>query len=217
MPSSQHQPATAASRKHNPEKARKEILDAAVAEFSEHGLSGARVDAIAERSGLSKRMIYYYFGSKEQLYLAVLEQLYSDIRTTESGLHLDELPPQEALRRLVEFTFEHHDSKVDFIRLVSIENIHHAVHLAESEVIRSMNTSIVAGIEDILARGVASGVFRPGIDARDIHMLFSSFCFFRVSNRHTFSTIHQVDFTDPETRARHKEMICEAVLRYCSV
>ena len=201
-------------RKNNPEKTRQDILDAAVAEFSAHGLSGARVDAIAERTNVSKRMIYYYFNSKEQLYLAVLEKLYGDIRTTEAALKLDELDPEAAIRRLVEFTFEHHDSNVDFIRLVSIENIHHGAHLAESQVIRSMNRSILAEIAAILQRGVAAGVFRPGIEPQDLHLMISSFCFFRVSNRHTFATIHQVDFTDPTTRARHKEMICEAVLRY---
>ena len=201
-------------RKNNPEKTRQDILDAAIAEFAEHGLSGARVDAIAERTHVSKRMIYYYFGSKEQLYLAVLEKLYGDIRTTEAALRLDELDPETAIRRMVEFTFEHHEGNDDFIRLVSIENIHHGVHLAESQVIRSMNRSILAEITRILERGVAAGIFRPGIDARDLHLLISSFCFFRVSNRYTFATIHQVDFTDPETRARHKAMICEAVLRY---
>ena len=201
-------------RKNNPERTRQDILDAAIAEFAEHGLSGARVDAIAERTHVSKRMIYYYFGSKEQLYLAVLEKLYGDIRTTEAALRLDELDPETAIRRMVEFTFEHHEGNDDFIRLVSIENIHHGVHLAESQVIRSMNRSILAEITRILERGVAAGIFRPGIDARDLHLLISSFCFFRVSNRYTFATIHQVDFTDPETRARHKEMICEAVLRY---
>ncbi|MNE38754.1 HTH-type transcriptional repressor NicS [compost metagenome] len=201
-------------RKNNPEKTRQDILLAAVAEFAEHGLSGARVDAIAERTNVSKRMIYYYFTSKEQLYLAVLEKLYGDIRATEAALKLDQLDPEAALRRMVEFTFEHHDSNVDFIRLVSIENIHNAAHLAQSQVIRSLNKSILAEVASILDRGVAAGIFRPGIEPRDLHLLISSFCFFRVSNRHTFSTIHQVDFSEPETRARHKEMICEAVIRY---
>ncbi|WP_455230850.1 hypothetical protein [Geopseudomonas aromaticivorans] len=112
------------------------------------------------------------------------------------------------------FTFEHHDSNVDFIRLVSIENIHHGVHLAQSQVIRSLNKSILAELAKILDRGVAAGIFRPGLEPRDLHLLISSFCFFRVSNRHTFATIHQVDFSEPVTRARHKEMICEVVIRY---
>ena len=158
-----------------------------------------------------KRMIYYYFTCKEQLYLAVLEKLYGDIRATEAAL---KLAPEAAIRCLVEFTFEHHDSNVDFIRLVSIESIHHGVRLAQSQVIRSLNKSILAELAKILDRGVAAGIFRPGIEPRDLHLLISSFCFFRVSNRHTFSTIHQVDFSEPETRARHKEMICEAVLMY---
>ncbi len=132
-----------------------------------------------------KQMIYYYFTSKEQLYLAVLEKLYGDIRATEAALKLDQLDPEAAIRCRVEFTFEHHHSNVDFIRLVSIENIHHGVHLAESQVIRSLNKSILAEVAKILDRGVAAGIFRPGIEPRDLHLLISSFCFFRVSNRHT--------------------------------
>ncbi|TBW08291.1 TetR/AcrR family transcriptional regulator [Azotobacter chroococcum subsp. isscasi] len=201
-------------RKNNPEKTRQDILLAAIHEFAEQGLSGARVDAIAERTSTSKRMIYYYFGSKEQLYLAVLEKLYGDIRATEATLRLDELAPQAAIRRLVEFTFDHHDANVDFIRVASIENIHHGEHIAQSQLIRSMSKSIVTEIAAILARGVDAGVFRAGIDPLDLHLLISSFCFFRVSNRYTFSTIHQVDLGDSQAKARHREMICETVIRY---
>lgn len=201
-------------RKNNPEKTRQDILLAAIHEFAEQGLSGARVDAIAERTSTSKRMIYYYFGSKEQLYLAVLEKLYGDIRATEATLRLDELAPEAAIRRLVEFTFDHHDANVDFIRVASIENIHHGEHIAQSQLIRSMSKSIVTEIAAILARGVDAGVFRAGIDPLDLHLLISSFCFFRVSNRYTFSTIHQVDLSDSQAKARHREMICETVIRY---
>ncbi|GAB3388014.1 TetR/AcrR family transcriptional regulator [Azotobacter armeniacus] len=201
-------------RKNNPEKTRQGILLAAIREFAEQGLSGARVDAIAERTSTSKRMIYYYFGSKEQLYLAVLEKLYGDTRATEAALRLDELDPEAAIRRLIEFTFDHHDVHVDFIRVASIENIHHGEHIAQSQVIRSLSKSIVTEIAAILARGVAEGVFRAGIDPLDLHLLISSFCFFRVSNRYTFSTIHQLDLGEPQTKARHREIICEAVIRY---
>ncbi|MGH8355520.1 MAG: TetR/AcrR family transcriptional regulator, partial [Pseudomonas sp.] len=131
------------SRKNNPEKTRENILQAAIAEFVQQGLSGARVDAIAERTHTSKRMIYYYFGSKEQLYVEVLEKLYGDIRGTESRLHLAELEPREAIRRLVEFTFDHHDRNVDFVRIVSIENIHHGEYVKQSSVIRSMSNTIL--------------------------------------------------------------------------
>jgi len=202
------------SRKNNPEKTRENILQAAIAEFVQQGLSGARVDAIAERTQTSKRMIYYYFGSKEQLYVEVLEKLYGDIRGTESRLHLAELEPREAIRRLVEFTFEHHDRNVDFVRIVSIENIHHGEYVKKSPAIRSMSNTMLHALDEILRRGEAEGVFRSGLDPLDVHLLVSSFCFYRVSNRHTFGEIFQIDLGDPAIRARHKDMICEAVIRY---
>ncbi len=201
-------------RKNNPEKTRQDILRAAIDEFVPQGLSGARVDAIAERTHTSKRMIYYYFGSKEQLYQAVLEKLYSDIRGIERTLHLAALPPAKAMRRLVEFTFDHHDRHVDFVRIISIENIHKGQFASGSEAIRSMNSNILRTIEDILQRGATSGVFRAGLEALDVHMLISSFCFYRVSNRYTVSRIFRTDLHDAEVRQRHRDMIVEAVLRY---
>ncbi|MDH4564069.1 TetR family transcriptional regulator [Pseudomonas sp. BN411] len=201
-------------RKNNPEKTRENILQAAITEFVQQGLSGARVDAIAERMHTSKRMIYYYFGSKEQLYVEVLEKLYGDIRSTEGKLHLAELEPREAIRRLVEFTFDHHDRNVDFVRIVSIENIHHGEYVKQSKAIRSMSTTILDALGEILRRGEAEGLFRPGLDALDLHLLISSFCFYRVSNRNTFGEIFQIDLVDEQIKARHKEMICESVLRF---
>jgi AcrR family transcriptional regulator len=201
-------------RKNNPEKTRENILQAAIAEFVQQGLSGARVDAIAERMHTSKRMIYYYFGSKEQLYVEVLEKLYGDIRSTEGKLHLAELKPCDAIRRLVEFTFDHHDRNVDFVRIVSIENIHHGEYVKQSTAIRSMSTTIVDALGEILRRGEAEGVFRAGLNALDVHLLISSFCFYRVSNRNTFGEIFQIDLTDEQVKTRHKEMICESLLRY---
>ncbi|KAB0492631.1 TetR family transcriptional regulator [Pseudomonas vancouverensis] len=202
------------SRKNNPEKTRENILQEALIEFVQQGLSGARVDAIAERIHTSKRMIYYYFGSKEQLYVEVLEKLYGDIRNTEDRLHLAELAPVAAIRRLVEFTFDHHDRNVDFVRIVSIENIHNAEYVKRSDAIRAMNTTILDTLEMILRRGVEEGVFREGLQARDVHLLISSFCFFRVSNRHTFGEIFQIDLPDETVKERHRQMICESVLRY---
>jgi AcrR family transcriptional regulator len=201
-------------RRNNPEKTRQDILLAAVAEFAEQGLSGARVDAIAARTRTSKRMIYYYFSSKEQLYLAVLEKLYGDIRATEGELKLDELEPEEAIRRLVEFTFDHHNRNVNFIRVVSIENIHKGAHIARSQAIAALNKSALTAIASILDRGVAAGIFRRDIVPLDLHMLISSFCFFRVSNRHTFSTIHEIDLSETAVFERHKRMIGDAVISY---
>lgn len=130
-------------RKNNPEKTREDILKAAVAEFVAHGLTGARVDAIAERTKTSKRMIYYYFGSKEQLYVEVLEKLYGAIRNTESELNLGELEPVEAIHRVVEFTFDHHDSNVDFVRIVCIENIHNGENVKQSDTIQAKSQNII--------------------------------------------------------------------------
>ncbi|MBB2493518.1 TetR/AcrR family transcriptional regulator [Aquipseudomonas ullengensis] len=202
-------------RKNNPEKTREDILRAAIAEFVSQGLSGARVDAIAERTKTSKRMIYYYFGSKEQLYVEVLEKLYGDIRRTEGHLHLAELEPREAIRRLVEFTFDHHDRNVDFVRIVCIENIHYGENVKQSSTIRAMSQNVLQLLDETLRRGEAGGVFRPGLQAVDVHLLMSSFSFYRVSNRHTFSHIFQVDLAeDAALKARHKQVICEAVLGY---
>jgi AcrR family transcriptional regulator len=201
-------------RKHNPEKTRDDILQAAVAEFVAQGLSGARVDAIAERTHTSKRMIYYYFNSKEQLYTEVLEKLYGDIRHTESSLELDVLAPEEAVRRLVEFTFDHHDRNVDFVRIVCIENIHNGANVKQSPAIRALSQHILHALDETLRRGEQDGVFRKGVEAVDLHMLISSFCFYRVSNRHTFSEIFQIDLDDQAVKERQKALICDAVMRY---
>ncbi|AIN58037.1 MULTISPECIES: TetR/AcrR family transcriptional regulator [Pseudomonas] len=202
------------TRKNNPEKTRENILQAAITEFVQQGLAGARVDAIAERTATSKRMIYYYFGSKEQLYVECLVKLYGDIRKTEHSLDLDSLAPEQAIQRLVEFTFDHHANNVDFVRIVCTENIHYGEYVKQSPVIREMSSMVLDALGKILARGVAQGVFRPGIEVIDLHMLMSSFCFYRVSNRHTFGDIFQIDLSDEQIKQRHKQVICEAVMRY---
>lgn len=202
------------TRKNDPERTKEDILRVATEEFSAYGLSGGRVDAIAEKTRTSKRMIYYYFGSKEGLYLAVLEKAYRKIRTLEADLELAGMPPVEALRTLVASTFDHDENNPEFVRLVSIENIHHADHMKRSTAIGSLNISIVRTIADILERGRQEGVFRRDVDAVDLHMLISAFCFFRVSNRYTFGTIFHRDLSEPETYNRHKRMIADAVIAY---
>ena len=202
------------SRKNNPEKTRENILQEAIVEFVQQGLSGARVDAIAERIHTSKRMIYYYFGSKEQLYVEVLEKLYGDIRNTESRMNLTALEPREAISRLVEFTFDHHDRNVDFVRIVCIENIHNAEYVKRSDSIKAMNSNILDALGTTLRRGAEMGLFREGLEPLDVHLLINSFCFYRVSNRHTFSEIFQIELSDEAVKQRHRQMICESVLRY---
>lgn len=197
-----------------PERTRLEILDAATAEFSEKGFAGGRVDDIAARTRTTKRMIYYYFGGKQQLYAAVLERAYGGMRDAEAALELDDLPATEALRRLVEVTFDHHAAHPEFVRLVSVENIHEARNVAASPVIRARNAAVINTLAALVARGERDGAFRPGLDALDLHMLISSFCFYRVSNRHTLRAIFGRDGRQPAVAARHRRMIAEAVLRY---
>jgi AcrR family transcriptional regulator len=215
VPSSKRRAAGSGSGPRKPDAARtrQDILRAARQEFPEHGLSGARVDAIAARMRTTKRMLYYYFGSKEGLYLAVLEQVYGDIRSVEQELDLASLSPVEAIRRLIEFTFDYEEAHPEFIRLVSIENIHHGRHLAQSSTLQKQNLIVIDTLTGILERGRRAGVFRLDIDAVDLHLMISAFCFFRVSNRHTFGTLFGCDLTAPLLRAKHKQMIGDAIIR----
>lgn len=196
------------------EQTRQNILEIATEEFATNGLAGARVDAIAERTLSSKRMIYYYFGGKQGLYSAVLEKAYSDIRALEAQSGLAHMPPRDALRKLIEITFDYDENHTKFVSLVSIENIHRAKYLSKLPAIREINKSVIQTLEDILARGRKSGDFRQGIVAFDVHLLISAFCFFRVSNRHTMEALFDCSLFEPKLRARHRRMIAKAVLSY---
>lgn len=197
----------------DPERTKADILAVATKEFATRGLSGARIDMIATLMRTSKRMIYYYFGSKEGLYLAVLEKVYADVRAVEATLPLDSLHPVEALRRLVEQTFENDDTNEDFVRLVAIENIHLGRHFDKTNSLREINSGAIETLRGILNRGKAEGLFRDDLDPVDVHMAISALCFFRVSNRHTFGKIFEVNLSNSNLRQKHKRMIAEAVLR----
>jgi AcrR family transcriptional regulator len=204
------------ARQRDAERTRSEILEVATREFAEHGLAGARVDEIAARTRTTKRMIYYYFGGKEQLYIEVLEAAYARIRSVEREVDVDHLDPREAIRRLAELTFDHHDSHPEFIRLVSIENIHHAEHMRESKRLANLNHPAIDLIERILDRGREEKVFRRDVDPIDVHMMISSFCVFRVANRHTFRTLFDRDLTDPDRRDHYRRMLGDMVVDYLS-
>jgi AcrR family transcriptional regulator len=208
--------AAAPERQRDPERTRNEILEVATREFAERGYAGARVDEIAARMRTTKRMIYYYFGGKEQLFVAVLERAYAEIRRAEQGVDVDRLDPLSALRRIAELTFDHHESHPDFIRLVSIENIHRARHMAKSAAIANLGTPAIDVLARILERGRAEGVIRREIDAVDLHMMISAFCVFRVANRHTFGTLFERDLTDPGLRDRYRAMLGDMVVAYVS-
>lgn len=203
-----------AERQRDPERTRAEILDVATAEFADQGYTGARVDEIAAKTRTTKRMIYYYFGSKEGLYLAVLERAYTGIRALEKALDVEHLEPTEAIRQLAELTFDHHESHPAFIRLVSIENIHHAKHLAASPILAGLADPALDVLTRILERGRAAGLFRDDVDPLDIHLVISSFCVFRTANRHTFSAIFQRDPLDPRRREHYRRLLGDLVVDY---
>ncbi|MBE0462880.1 TetR/AcrR family transcriptional regulator [Halomonas colorata] len=201
-------------RKNDPELVKADILAVATREFSEKGLSGARIDEIADKTRASKRMIYYYFNDKETLYLHTLEAAYQKVRLQEAELDLDHFAPLEALSRLVRFTFNHHVKNPDFIRLVMIENIHHGRYLAQSALIQSLNAGVIDVLTNVYARGVEDGSFRKGLDPRELHWLISALSFFNVSNQHTFSRIFDWQQAAPENQHKLEEHVTEMVLRY---
>ncbi|MER7013608.1 TetR/AcrR family transcriptional regulator [Saccharopolyspora sp. NPDC000359] len=205
---------TGEARQRDAERTRAEILEVATLEFADKGYAGARVDEIAARTSTTKRMIYYYFGGKEQLYLAALENAYSVIRGIEGEVDVDHLDPVSAIRRLAELTFDHHESHPNFLRLVSIENIHRAEHLTKSDLLPRLADPAVDVLGRILERGRAAGQFRDDVDALDVHMVISSFCVFRTANRYTFQAIFQRDMLDPARRDHYRRMLGDLVIDF---
>jgi AcrR family transcriptional regulator len=194
------------------ERTRSELLAVATEVFAEDGYSGARVDVIAERTRTTKRMIYYYFGSKEGLYLAVLEEAYRGIREAERSIDVDHTDPVAAVRELAELTFDHHVTHEAFIRLVAIENIHRGEFIRRIDSLRTLSQPAKSLLEDILERGRAAGAFRTDVDAVDVHMVISAYCVFPVANQHTFGYLFDVSFTDPARRRHLRAMIGDVVV-----
>ena len=203
-----------APRTNDPERTMADIIEVATHEFSEKGLAGARIDVIAEAMRTSKRMIYYYFGSKEGLYIAVLEEAYRRIRHIETELHLEDLSPEDALRRLAGFTVDYQLANPDFVRLVMTENIHRGEYLAQSKSLRKLNVPAIDGLRRLYDRGVAAGSFRSGLDMIDLHMSISALSVFNVANRHTFSLIFQRDLQAPAALIARRDSIIEMVVRF---
>lgn len=191
---------------------RERILDVALEEFADKGLSGARVDEIADRVQTSKRMIYYHFSGKEELYRAVLARAYEGVRSYEATMHAELLPPEEALRKIVGATFDHHVSNPAFVRLVMNENIHRARHLDLS--IRTINNALIETLRQILERGARSGVFRSGIDPLQLRLTIAALSFHYVANRHTFSQGFGMDMTSPDAVAERRKITIDTVLAW---
>jgi len=190
------------------------ILASARDEFAERGLAGARMDSIAERAGLNKRLIYYYFGSKDDLFLAVLERVYADIRAAEQRLHLDEIEPVEAIRQLVSFTWHYYLEHPEFITLLNSENLHCAAHLKRSERIQEMNSPLVQLLDTVLERGRRDKLFRAGVDPVQLYISIASLCYFYLSNNHTLSAIFGRDLRAPKAMAQRLSHTTDLVLGY---
>ncbi|MFC5679598.1 TetR family transcriptional regulator [Aeromicrobium endophyticum] len=198
-------------RQRDPERTKAELLQIATEVFAQDGYSGARVDEIAERTSTTKRMIYYYFGGKEGLYLAVLENAYQGIRAAEQGLDVTGLEPVAAIRRLAELTYDYHVEHPEFIRLVSIENIHRGEFIRRIDALRSIANPAAALIDNILSRGRDDGSIRHDVDRIDVHMMISSYCVFQVANQHTFGHLFGRDMGDESMRPHHRAMIGDVI------
>lgn len=205
------------SRVNDADETRNNILEVAAREFAEKGLAGARIDEIAEKTASSKRMIYYYFGGKDELYRAVLERSYGQIRTREHAANFETLPADEALIAHIEHTFDYHVNHPEFVRLVMNENIHHGEHIGHVEGLKERNKSVIASLQAIIDKGVAAGIFRTGIDPVDLHMSVSALCFYNVSNRYTFASNFGVDMSSPKSLKKRRAQITEIVLSWVRV
>jgi len=205
--------ASRARRARNAERTQAAILAAATKEFARHGFGGARVDRIAALAGTNKRMLYYYFGAKEGLFLAVLEAAYARIRGAEQRLDLTHREPAEGMRELVTFTWRHFLAHPEFISLLATENLHRAKHLKRSARIRSLHSPLVATISDLLERGQRAGVFRGGVDPVQLYVSIAALSYFYLSNAHTLSTIFGRDLLAPKAKAARHAHVVDLVLR----
>jgi AcrR family transcriptional regulator len=205
---------TAMRKPKAPEANRARILAAAIAEFASRGFEGASMDAIAARTRTTRALINYYFGSKEGLYLAVLQRVYAEIREAENELDLGNLPPVEAMRRIVEFTYNYYVEHAYFVRLVVAENQAEGRHMKRSPALRTLNRPIVDRLGAVIARGQATGAFRRDVDPIDVHMAIAALGMFNVTNQYTFGTLFQRDMGAKGDVASRRRMVAEIVLRW---
>ncbi len=197
-----------------PEANRSRILKAAIAEFAARGYAGASMDAIAGRTATTRALINYYFGSKERLYVAALEQVYAQIRHAESQLALDHLAPADGIRRIVEFTFDYYIAHEGFVQLVVAENQAQGRHLRKSAAMRTLNRPIIDRLAAVIARGQADGSFRRDADAVEVHKAIAALGMFNMTNRHTFGAIFQRDMGARGDVAQRRRIVADIVLSY---
>lgn len=197
-----------------PEANRARIVAAAIAEFAARGFKGASMDAIAARTHTTRALINYYFGSKEKLYLAVLEQVYAEIREAEGRLELDPLPPLDAVRRIVEFTYDYYVGHEGFVRLVVAENQARGRHLRKSRLMRTLNRPIIERLARVIERGQREGLFRRDLDPVEVHKAIAALGMFNVANQYTFGSIFQREMGARGDLARRREMVVDLITSY---
>jgi len=197
-----------------PEANRARILKAAIDEFASRGFKGASMDAIAARTHTTRAMINYYFGGKEQVYLAVLEQVYAEIREAEGELDLEHLPPVDAIRRIVEFTYQYYLAHQYFVRIVVAENQAKGRHFRKSKAMRTLNRPIIDRLARVLERGQAEGLFRGGVDPVEIHKSIAALGMFNVTNQYTFGSIFQREMGAKGDVGRRRSMVADLILSY---
>jgi len=196
------------------ERTQAAILVAATREFAQHGLGGARVDRIAAGARTNKRMLYYYYGSKEALFVAVLEDTYASIRRAEKALSLLDVDPVESVHRLVEFTWNYYLAHPEFLTLLNSENLHGARHVRKSPNVREMNSPLIETLAEVLARGARSGVFRGGVDALQLYVTIAALSYFYLSNNQTLSAVFGRDLATARARKERLQHMVDVVLGY---
>ncbi len=202
-----------AKRTRNADATQARILAAAKKEFAKNGLGGARIDEIAERAKANKRMIYHYFGNKEDLFRIVLEEAYLDIRAAEQKLELEHLPPRDALEKLVRFTWDYYLKNPEFITLVNSENLHKARHLKKSKVVGPAQRRFVGMVEGLLQRGVEEGVFRPGVDPVQLNITIAAVNYYYLTNRFTGALLFERDMMDKDALDARIAFNLETIMR----
>jgi AcrR family transcriptional regulator len=200
-----------------PEVNRARIVQAAIDEFSARGFKGASMDAIAARTHTTRALINYYFGSKEKLYIAVLEQVYGEIRDAEAELDLDHLAPVEAIRRIVEFTYGYYVSHEGFVRLVVAENQAQGRHLRKSRAMRTLNRPIIDRLARVIERGQSQGLFRAGVDPVEVHKAIAALGMFNVTNQFTFGAIFQREMGSKGDVKRRRDVVADIIVSYLTV
>lgn len=200
-------------RTRDPQATQRRILAAAKGEFARKGLAGARVDDIAARARVNKRMMYHYFGNKEELFRLVIEQAYADIRAAETALELDKLEPVPALKANVAFTWNYYLDNPEFLTLMNSENLHKATHLKNSAAIGDTSRPFVARMTQLLARGAASGDFRQGLDPAQVSITIAAIGYYYLTNRFTGTIVFERDLMSPKALAERLDFNITTILR----